>query len=67
MKLAKFMSWEGNPERSRTFLLVNPRGPKSLNFPDGSFQRVKTFRMKCVNHFCDKKKGVSRFRDKKSA
>ena len=25
------------------------RGPKSLNFPDGNFQRAKTFRTKCVN------------------
>ena len=31
------------------------RGPKSLNFPDGNFQRAKTFRTKCVNRFHDKK------------
>ena len=31
------------------------RGPKSLNFPDGNFQRAKTFRTKCVNRFRDKK------------
>ena len=42
------------------------RGPKSLNFPDGNFQRAKTFRAECVNHFRDKKKHVNRFRDKKN-
>ena len=31
------------------------RGPKSLNFPNGNFQRAKTFRTKCVNRFCNKK------------
>ena len=31
------------------------RGPKSLNFPSGNFQRAKTFRTKCVNHFRAKK------------
>ena len=41
-----------------------PRGPKSLNFPDGNFQRAKTFRAECVNRFRDKKKRVNRFRDK---
>ena len=41
-----------------------PRGPKSLNFPDGNFQRAKTFRMKCVNCF-RKKKRVNRVPDKK--
>ena len=40
------------------------RGPKSLNFPDGNFQRAKTFRAECVNRFRDKKKRVNRFRDK---
>ena len=35
--------------------VVFPRGPKSLNFPDGNFQRAKTFRTKCVNRFRDKK------------
>jgi len=30
------------------------RGPKSLNFPDGNFQRAKTFRAECVNRFRDK-------------
>ena len=43
-----------------------PRGPKSLNFPDGNFQRAKTFRAECVNRFRDKKKRVNRFRDKKT-
>ena len=42
------------------------RGPKSLNFPDGNFQRAKTFRAECVNRFRDKKKRVNRFRDKKT-
>ena len=31
-----------------------PRGPKSLNFPDGNFQRAKTFRTECVNCFATK-------------
>ena len=31
------------------------RGPKSLNFLDGNFQRAKTFRTKCVNRFRDNK------------
>ena len=35
--------------------LICCRGPKSLNFPDGNFQRAKTFRTKCVNRFRDKK------------
>ena len=30
------------------------RGPKSLNFPDGNFQRAKAFRAECVNRFRDK-------------
>ena len=42
------------------------RGPKSLNFPDGNFQRAKTFRAECVNRFRDKRKRVNRFRDKKT-
>ena len=44
---------------------TRPRGPKSLNFPDGNFQRTKTFRTKCVNRFRDKciKKCVNRFCD----
>ena len=43
-----------------------PRGPKSLNFPDGSFQRAKTFRTKCPNHF-RKKMHKPRSRQKKCA
>ena len=30
------------------------RGPKSQNFPDGKILCAKTFRMRCVNRFCDK-------------
>merc|ERR1711963_228280 len=41
------------------------RGPKNLNFPDGNFQRAKTFRTKCVNRFRDKKVCVNSFCDKK--
>ena len=35
-------------------LFPHSRGPKSLNFPDGNFQRAKTFRTKCVNCFREK-------------
>ena len=42
------------------------RGPKSLNFPDGNFQCAKTFRIKCVNHFRDKKMSKSFSQQKKS-
>ena len=31
--------------------LATSRGPKSHNFPDGNFQRAKTFRAECVNRF----------------
>ena len=43
------------------------RGPKSLNFPDGNFQRAKTFRAECVNRFRDKKTRKSFSRQKKRA
>ena len=43
------------------------RGPKSLNFPDGNFQRAKTFRTKCINRFRDKKTRKSFSRQKKGA
>ena len=43
------------------------RGPKSLNFPSGNFQRAKTFRTKCVNRFLRQKKRIDRFRNKKGA
>ena len=43
------------------------RGPKSLNFPDGNFQRAKTFRTKCVNRFRDKKARKLFSRQKKGA
>ena len=33
---------------------MHARGPKSLNFPDGNFQRAKTFRTRCVNRFREK-------------
>ena len=36
-----------------------------MNFQDGNFQHAKSFRMKCLNHFCDKKKRINSFRDKK--
>ena len=40
------------------------RGPKGLNFPDGNFQRAKTFQKKCVNRFRDKKVRKSFLRQK---
>ena len=58
-----------NPDVRRSLTAVSVqqcRGPKSLNFPDGNFQRAKTFRAECVNRFRDKKKRVNRFRDKKT-
>ena len=36
-----------------------------MNFQDGNFQHAKSFRMKCVNHFCEKKKRINSFCDKK--
>ena len=51
--------WGGTQvNQSSPFCILHnehPRGPKSLNFPDGNFQRAKTFRTKCVNRFRDKK------------
>ena len=59
------------PTRSRHRFLQTSfpmcRGPKSLNFPDGNFQRAKTFRKKCVNRFCDKKTRKSFWRQKNGA
>ena len=40
------------------------RGPKSLNFPDGNFQRAKTFRTKCIIVFATKKTRKSFLRQK---
>ena len=45
--------------------LFKARGPKSLNFPDGNFQRAKTFRTKCVNRFRDIKVCINCFCNKK--
>ena len=39
--------------------------PKRLNFPDGNFQRAKTFRTKYVNRFRDKKNAKIVFATKK--
>ena len=44
------------------FLII--RGPKCLNFPDGNFQRAKTFQTKCVYRFRDKKTRKSFSRQK---
>ena len=41
--------------KTHNLLHLHSRGPKSLNFPDGNFQRAKTFRTKWVNGFRDKK------------
>ena len=46
-------------------MLGKPRGPKSLNFPEGNFQPAKTFQTKCVNLFRDKKSVRKFFFDKK--
>ena len=43
----------------------SPRGPKSLNFPDGKIQLAKTFRRKCVNRSRDKIVRISFFATKK--
>ena len=43
--------------------MTKTRGPKSLIFPDGNFQRAKTFRTKS---FLQQKKRANSFRDKKS-
>ena len=40
----------------KVLLNMDCRGPKSLSFWDGKFQEAKTFRMKCVNRFCNKKR-----------
>ena len=61
--LVDFVSVWHTPSRQRHGLT---RGPKSLNFPDGNFQRAKTFQTKCGNRFRDKKSAEIVFVTKKS-